>query len=73
MAKLTIALPTLAQLRKTAKMSGAKIYAYVKLNDDEIFVELKKSSFLENIADWSEKDFQASEVQAQIVDGDIII
>jgi len=66
---------TIIELRKQAKVKGTKIYAIVKFtDDDEICVEVKKSSFLDEILGWKAEDLRHSEIEAQITDeGDILL
>lgn len=63
---------SLSELKKIAKQSGVKVYAYVALtNDDSILVEVKKSDFLAKIAEC-EDEFFGENSRVSFEDGNII-
>ena len=66
---------SLAELKKHTRKAGVKVFASVPLtNDDSILVEVKKSSFLDQINEWSDEYFGEKNSRVDIVDdGDILL
>ncbi|MHC4214100.1 MAG: hypothetical protein ACYSWP_12075 [Planctomycetota bacterium] len=66
---------SITELRKALKKSGIKVFVSIKVTqDDEVLVEVKKSSFLQGIKNWSDKDLTAENSNVFIDDiGDVII